>query len=249
MSTPRDDGYVREPARRPRRPGRAITPGLVVGLFVIGLGLVLFLDQLGHDTRSLLRWWPLALIVLGAVKVTERPGRGFGVVLLLGGTALLLDNLDLIEISDWWFLWPLVVMGAGALLVWRALRSPSPPVIGSDGAFRAMAVLGGVERRIASRAFVGGEATAVLGSCELDLLRARMAGEQAVIDVFALLGGIKLTVPDGWEVEIAGTPLLGAFEDRTRPAPASGAPRLIVRGAVILAGVEIIGRPAELPAE
>lgn len=227
-----------------RGPRRSVTPGLVIGLFVIGLGLVLFLEQLGHDTGSILRWWPVVLIVLGAVKVTERPGRGFGVVLLGVGTALLLDSLDLIEISDWWFLWPLAVIAVGALLVWRALRAPSAPVArgGSDGTFHALAVLSGIERRIVSRDFEGGEATAVLGACEIDLRRAEMAGEQAVIEVFALLGGIELFIPEGWEVEIRGTPLLGGFEDRSRPAPGTGAPRLIVQGVVILAGVEVIAR-------
>lgn len=266
MNAPREDGYTRDP--RPRREptagggppppagtpsggrrgrGPAITPGVVVGLFVVGLGLVLFLEQLGRDTGSLLRWWPVVLIVLGAVKVTERPGRGFGVALLAGGTALLLDSLDVIEISDWWFLWPLAVIAVGALLVWRALRTPWAARAGADdgGTFRALAVLGGLERRISSRAFRGGEATAVLGSCEIDLRRAAIAGEEAVIEVFALLGGVKLTVPDGWEVEVRGTPLLGAFEDRTRPPAGAPAPRLIVQGVVVLAGVEVIGRPAE----
>ncbi len=260
MSAPREDGYTRDP--RPRREppadgqplpppgtpaggrrglGPAITPGLVIGLFVVGLGLVLFLEQLGRDTGSLLRWWPAVLIVLGAVKVTERTGRGFGVALLGGGTALLLDSLDVIEISDWWFLWPLALVAVGALLVWRSLRTPSPAA-GTGGPLRALAVLSGVERRILSRGFEGGEVTAILGACEIDLRRAEMAGDTAVIEVFALLGAIELFIPEGWEVEILGTPILGAFENRSRPAPGSGAPRLIVQGVVILAAVEVIAK-------
>lgn len=267
MSTPREDGYTRDP--RPRREppadggppppagkppggppegrrgrGRAITPGLVIGLFVVGLGLVLFMEQLGRDTGTLLRWWPAVLIVLGAVKVTEPRGRGFGVALLAGGTALLLDTLDVIEISDWWFLWPLALVAVGALLVWRSVRAPSlaAGAGGSGGPFRALAVLSGVERRILSSGFEGGEATAILGACEIDLRRAEMAGDTAVIEVFALLGAIELFIPEGWEVEILGTPILGAFENRSRPAPGSGAPRLIVRGVVILAAVEVIAK-------
>jgi hypothetical protein len=35
------------------------------------------------------------------------------------------------------------------------------------------------------------------------------------------------------------TPLLGGFDDKTRPPQGSGVHRLIIRGAVIMGGIEV----------
>ena len=101
-----------------------------------------------------------------------------------------------------------------------------------------MAVLGGVNRGNNSRAFRGGDLTAVMGGCEIDLRQAAIEGE-AVIDVFAMWGGIEIRVPENWSVVGRVTPILGGYEDKTRPPRDAGTQRLIVRGMVIMGGVEI----------
>jgi hypothetical protein len=60
---------------------------------------------------------------------------------------------------------------------------------------------------------------------------------QAVIDVFAVMGGLEIRVPNSWVIEVRATPVLGAIRD-TRPPASSAGPRLIVRGMVFLGGVE-----------
>ena len=62
-----------------------------------------------------------------------------------------------------------------------------------------MAVLGGGSRGNNSRSFQGGELTAVLGGCDIDLRQAAIDGE-AVIDVFAICGGIEIRVPEDWTI-------------------------------------------------
>jgi hypothetical protein len=52
-------------------------------------------------------------------------------------------------------------------------------------------------------------------------------------------GGIEILVPPEWSVVSMGTPILGAFEDKTRPPQQAGGPRLVVKGVVIMGGVEI----------
>jgi len=78
----------------------------------------------------------------------------------------------------------------------------------------------------------------VLGGCELDLRHAAIDGE-AVIDVFAMWGGIEIKVPENWSVSGRVTPILGGYEDKTRRVPDGTNQRLLVRGLVIMGGVEI----------
>ena len=239
------------PAGRPAgdRRGTAwtawLTPRLVLGLFVLGVGLVLFLEEFGIFLDPVLRWWPALLILVGAVKLTQSRGRVFGLLLTGIGTLLLLDNLEWVEFDDWDKLWPLAVIAVGALLIWGSWRRPRRPdgpdavSVDDSATLNAVAVMGGVRRQVTSKAFVGGEATAVMGGVEIDLSRAEMAGETAEIEIFAMWGGVEISVPDHWQIEVRGMPLLGAFEDTTRPRTGDASRRLIIRGMALMGGVEI----------
>ena len=81
--------------------------------------------------------------------------------------------------------------------------------------------------------------TAILGGSKLDLRQAVIKGEEAILDVFAMWGGIEIIVPRTWGVVVHGTPILGAFEDKSEQPREQGSPRLIVRGTAIMGGVEI----------
>jgi hypothetical protein len=101
-----------------------------------------------------------------------------------------------------------------------------------------MAVMGAVMRGNNSHVFRGGDLTAVMGGCELDLRHAAIDGE-AVIDVFALWGGIEIRVPEDWSIESRVVPIMGGVEDKTRPPQGASRHRLVLRGFVVMAGVEI----------
>ena len=99
------------------------------------------------------------------------------------------------------------------------------------------AILGGFDRRITTPGFRGGEVTAVMGGCQLDLRGSSIEGE-AVINVFAVMGGITLKVPPDWTVVLHGTPIMGGFEEKTI-APPNSSKRLIIKGYAIMGGVEV----------
>jgi hypothetical protein len=83
----------------------------------------------------------------------------------------------------------------------------------------------------------GGEVTAILGGCTLDMRGSSIEGE-AVLNVFAVCGGISIKCPPDWTVVLHGTPILGGFDEKTAPAPDS-AKRLVVKGYVIMGGLEV----------
>ena len=137
-------------------------------------------------------------------------------------------------------MWPALLVAFGVFLVWQGASTPRRRTSNaSNDLISAIAVLGGVSRGNNSPAFRGGELTAVMGGCELDLRHAAIDGE-AVIDVFALWGGIEIRVPEDWTVVSRVTPILGGVEDKTRPPQAAASRhRLVLRGFVVMAGVEI----------
>ena len=227
--------------------GLRLTPQLVLGLLIIGAGVLLTLDNLGYvDAFAWLEHWALGLIALGLSKVWHaREGHGGavgGLVLIGAGTWLSLERLGYLRVNveD---AWPLLLVALGVSIVLRGIRGRSGAVAASPGrdsnaTVTAFAMMAGLERGNNSKAFRGGELTAIMGGCELDLRQAAIDGE-AVIDVFAMWGGIEITVPDDWTVVGQVTPLLGAFEDTTRPPQGAMRHRLVVRGFVIMGGVEV----------
>jgi hypothetical protein len=60
----------------------------------------------------------------------------------------------------------------------------------------------------------------------------------AVLEVFALWGGIEVRVPPDWSIVSNVDPILGGYEDDTQP-PKEESKRLIVRGTVIMGGLEV----------
>ena len=226
-----------------REPAARLTPHLMFGLLIILIGVVFTLDNLNiAEARDYLRYWPAGLIAIGVAKLMEvRSGHGSaigGVLFMLAGGWMLLDTLDLIDVSLVDF-WPLLLVLVGGMIVWQGIRGRQHrPTGASDATVSAIAVLSGVHRGSNSAAFRGGELTAFMGGCEIDLRRAAINGE-AVIDVFAMWGGIEIRVPDNWTVLGRVTPLLGGFEDTTRPPQGATTHTLVIRGVVLMGGVEV----------
>jgi predicted membrane protein len=218
---------------------------IVFGVVVIVVGILFTLDNLNivDGGAYLSRYWPAGLIAIGSAKMIEARRRGTGLaggtLFAVVGTWLLLDNLELVEASFLDF-WPILIVIAGVMIVWQGMRGQRTRAATGDhdSVISAVAVLSGVTRRSSSLAFRGGELTAFMGGCDIDLRQAAIDGE-AVIDVFAMWGGVEIQVPDTWRVIGRVTPLLGGFDDQTRPPQNAMAPTLVVRGVVVMGGIEI----------
>jgi len=109
----------------------------------------------------------------------------------------------------------------------------------SNSIISAMAILGNVERRNNSQDFRGGSATSVMGRCEIDLRAAAISGtNEPILEVFAMWGGIEIRVPSDWTVVSHVDPIMGGYEDHTRP-PKEESKRFLIRGSVIMGGIEV----------
>jgi predicted membrane protein len=111
-------------------------------------------------------------------------------------------------------------------------------VTDTNSRMTAVAILGAVSRGNNSSTFRGADLLAVMGGCEIDLRKAAINGE-AVIDAFAMWGGIEIRVPEDWTVVSRIVPLMGGVEDKTRPPQTATAHRLVLRGFAVMGGIEI----------
>ena len=115
----------------------------------------------------------------------------------------------------------------------------SGPIPSSNSLLSATAILGGVKRVNNSQDFRGGDATAIMGGCEIDLRPASITpNHEPVLEVFAMWGGIEIRVPPDWTVISKVDPILGGFEDKTMP-PKDESKRFVVRGSVVMGGIEV----------
>ncbi|HEX8613773.1 MAG TPA: DUF5668 domain-containing protein [Telluria sp.] len=162
-------------------------------------------------------------------------------------------------------LWPVLLILFGISVIYKALRRRDPPHgvhgvplkddaaagsradvqaypgadadAGADGVVDITAILGGFQRRVSTPDFRGGDISALMGGCVLDLRESSIVGD-AELNVFAVMGGITIKCPPDWTIILKGVPVLGGFEEKTAPAP-DASKRLTIRGYAIMGGVEV----------
>jgi len=214
---------------------------MVIGGLLALLGILLILNNTGiADTRYIVRLWPVALIVLGVAKLSHSRHTGSLVVgagLIFFGSMMTLDRLDLIDFR-WKFWWPLILVVLGILMIIRQRMQPCAPGTVTSNDLDVTAILGGVKDQIRSQQFHGGKITALLGGCDLDLRQAGMEVGEAVINVFAMWGGIAIRIPMDWTVVVESSALLGGVDNQTTP-PAGNTKTIILRGTILMGGLEI----------
>jgi cell wall-active antibiotic response 4TMS protein YvqF len=104
---------------------------ILAGVAVILVGLSMLADRTGLFAVHVSgRYWPLFLIVLGGLRLSDRCRPD-------GSRRSIRSGVWLIYLGLWGLLsefhgfgfsfansWPLLIVGAGALIVWRAFESP-----------------------------------------------------------------------------------------------------------------------------
>jgi predicted membrane protein len=232
--------------------------GLFWGVIVVGVGLVLLLDQMGVASAGYLFrfFWPAILLFFGIRTLSCKDGhrRFWGVLITLAGVLLLMEALGLAHVN-FALIWPLVIIFGGAFMLMRALGT-NPKWVGpmsagwfpsaggndsGDSELNYSLIFSGVKRRITSKHFKGGKIVAVFGGFDLDLRKAEIEGDEAVIQADAVFGGGEIKVPDTWHVSVRAAAILGGFVDETQPPlqEGPGTKRLIVKGSAVFGGIAV----------
>jgi hypothetical protein len=203
----------------------------VTGVLLIIVGAWLLLNTLGIVSLQLWEFlWPLILVVIGA-RIIMRSARGR--MRAPGGPANFEQQ-------------PPTAAQPYNPSQPTPPRPPSPPAPPNGSAASTsdhasvFSVLGSCRRRWGKAVFRSAEAVCVMGGFELDLRDALMGAEgSAQIEVFVLMGGLNILVPQNWTVMSNVVPILGGINDKTRANASSATQQLILRGTVLMGGIEI----------
>ena len=224
--------------------------GMIMGGILVLLGTAFLLDHLGIvNIGNPFRFWPLLIIFAGLMNLTSGNNRAWGGLMMFVGVVLQLNELGYTHFG-WAQLWPMALIALGIFVFWGSLErrnKPTPSLSGEEDprtTLNEAVVFGGLERRMTSQDFQGGDVTAIFGGVELDLTEANIVANEATLAITTIFGGVELRIPPNWQVAFRGAPIFGGIEDKTRTSrvaePAnSNLKVLVITGAVIFGGLEI----------
>jgi predicted membrane protein len=240
--------------------------GAAFGVFLVTLGIVLLLGQMGIvSTSSLFRFfWPAIMIFLGVELMFSRNrfsrnrfNREAGGFLLVAGIILLLSKLGVFHFSFsvvwalaciYWGLW-IVARTFGVRHWWEShvpgstedkvidINETDPAKTPAD----VSAIFGSFKRPITAKNFKGAKLEAIFGEVGIDLTKADIEGEEAVIQADAIFGACQIRVPETWHISVRGSAVMGEYVDKTRQRPPEGpgVKTLIVTGSAVFGTVEV----------
>jgi len=109
-----------------------------------------------------------------------------------------------------------------------------------------VAIMGGSRRRGRRRLSGRLNVVAIMGGDDIDLREAEIEGSELVVNVFALMGGPTIYVPDSIELEMSGAAIMGGNDERgSDRQPRPGAPLIRVRSFALMGGTDVWRLPAE----
>ncbi|MDC8785919.1 LiaI-LiaF-like domain-containing protein [Roseateles koreensis] len=219
---------------------------VLFGLVLTLLGLAFLADNFHvFDVRRVLPFWPLVLVAMGVLKLSQdadRRGQGVGVALIVVGSLLTLRHLGIFDFR-WHDFWPLVLIGAGVVVMFRGRlawdrEGGGDAVEVLDGErIQLSTVLSAHQSKLSSQRFAGGEVKVVMGEAQLDLRQASIEGT-AQLAVQVVMGSVLLQLPPDWSVSIKGKPLLSEVNDKTTQ-PLQSSKQLVIRAELVLGGLEL----------
>jgi hypothetical protein len=127
-----------------------------------------------------------------------------------------------------------------------AAESPSPPVdqpFINHGAGKKhdtfVSFLSGVNRRGDWRPARRLKVISVLGGVELDFSETTLPPDGIDIDVFCLMGGLEIRVPEGVNVDARPVAIMGGTEHRGIGHYGASSPTIRIRGFLLMGGIEV----------
>lgn len=226
---------------------------IITGSVLTAAGGILLLKQFGFFFPAWLTSWPMIPLLVGLTIGLMSRFRNPGWVFPFGiGVIFLSDRIfpgaDLYRLVA-----PAFLIGIGLWVIFGRNRPWKGPA-GNQywKTFKATthasgteyvnvtSVFSGIEKKVLSKNFVGGEVVAIMGGMELDLSQADIQG-RVRLEVTNIMGGTKLIVPSHWQIISEMASVFGGIEDkRMMPSASPDTEKvLVIEGTSVMGGIEI----------
>jgi len=216
----------------------------ILGVILILVGILFLIEQTGFLGRySISIWsfiwtfWPLVLIFSGAKLLVEGNNSGGFVLLILGAVflATTLFKWDFFSV-----LWPVIIICIGISILFKneGTSFNTGTKTSREDLLSETVVFWGVDKKITSKSFKGGEINVAFGGATIDLREAKVVKEGAKLHINCAFGGVEVLVPKDCRVITNGTGILGGWEPKIADSDVEE-PVLEITGSVALGGVEI----------
>ena len=225
-------------------------PQVVFGLLLIGAGVAFVGRSLGlwHFQPFFDGWWTLFLLVPAVASMLSNGPHSGNVLLALVGILLLLQAQGLLRgVQMWSLLFALLLVWCGVRLLFprRAKNQNGDGVRTNYGGFdfqdepHYTVIFSGNRAQNACKSLKGATATAVLGCLEVDFSQAWL--EQDVqLDVYAVMGKVRLILPSQVNLAIKGTPILGRVVNQVPLCENVSGYTLQIDATAVLGEIEIL---------
>jgi hypothetical protein len=239
------------------------------GLFIIAIGGLLLLNNIGLDMPNWIFRWHTFLMALGLFIGFKHNFRNSGwLVMFLIGAYFTLDRA-VPDLNMSHVVFPLMLVTLGVFLIFKPKSNyrhkgkwknfsetesftdytavdadtesaTKQKKTNSNDYVESVNVFGGSHQAVYSKNFKGGEITAVFGGCDLNLTQADFEGV-IEIEVTAIFGGAKIIIHPGWEVKSEITSIFGGLDDKRSIQPITdGTNKLVViKGIALFGGIDI----------
>ena len=242
-----------------------VNGGLIFALILVAVGLLL----LGFNTgffpvvwKGFFFSWAMLIFIFGCGCLCDRHFI-WGIILIVIGKFFLLSNVSNIYpdalvlyekiISTYW---PIGIIFIGLLILlsiftrskmfyvrtkvqWKDDKIPNESE-NHDGKINYKFTFSGTEQVILDPVFKGGNIDITFGGMELDLRRTSLAEGDTYLYINVVFGGIEITAPDNWDIEIRQNRFAGGIEDsRVKGLEKDKTRKLIVIAKCTFGGIDI----------
>lgn len=239
-----------------------------VVLLLLAFAVFLTLDAFGVPYVDNGLIIPIGVAILGISFLIKRGARLLGIIFTLGGIYLILRELDMMTPVVSKLALPVVLVLIAAYILASALN-PRRHINAGPQTDKARAADDSPRGGEPGREYAGGNSdisdspdynavfaghmminhsqslrsctsAAIFGELRVDFSNAAPAAGGAYISAFAMFGSEIVIVPEGWNVSVIGTPILGSVDDvRLNKSYVPDRPSVEIRATAVLGGIKI----------
>lgn len=194
-------------------------------LAITGVGLFFLSDDIWPEWHASQYFLPVALVVIGLFILRNRFSRPGA-----GKESPVADELA--QTNQ-----PFTVPAPASPDV-----SADPVVITDPGEVEILdvaAVFSGLNKKIFSKNFGGGEIVSVFGGSDIDLMNADISQGPIELEVVCIFGGATLYIPSNWHIKSELVSIFGGVDDKRKNVVPDNNKIIIIKGVFIFGGMEI----------